>query len=265
MGLIRSGGVVIVSVLLFFALFFSGLFLTLNLSLNYDNVQSHVGPFLKNVTGEVYTLNDTMVNELINKTYYQDYNCTMIDCVKNNQVTYLYSSSAKDFWSAKFKLFIFISVLLFVLLFLLVSKKSSAFLTAGAITILSSLPYNKIGWIYKLIPAGNFKELISMFFSNSHEVFVLFLLIGIGILIVGVILTFLRVGLSLNKFFDKFKKKEDGGDKPEENIDKTEEENKEDEGKDDEKKYSANEVKKIVKNEVKKLNKIKISKSKNKN
>ena len=263
MGFIRSGGVVIVSILLFFALFFSGLFLTLNGSLNYNNVESHVGPYLKNITGNVYVLNDSVVNNAINKTYYQNYNCSMIDCIKTNQITYLYSAQAKNYWASKARLFLLISLALFIFLFLLVSKKSSAFITAGGVTILASLPFNKMNWVYKIIPAGNFKSLVDMFFSASHNVFLSMLFIGIGILILGIILTVIRMGLSFNKFLDKFRKeKEPENEENNEDSEEKQPEETEEVTEEDQKKYSLNDVKKIVKDEVEKVSKKKSKKEK---
>ena len=51
MGFIRGSLLVIVCILLFFSLLLSGIFLTLSLSLKYENVQEELGSVLENLTG----------------------------------------------------------------------------------------------------------------------------------------------------------------------------------------------------------------------
>ena len=261
MGLLKSGAIAIISVLLFFSVFFAGLTLTFSLSLNYNNVQANVGPFVQNLSAGIYPLNQTVLNNFVNETYYKSYNCTPLKCIESNQVTYLYSNQAREFWQGKAHYLIISAVILFLALLLLSEKKSSAFLYGGGLTILASLPFNKSTWVSKLIPAGNFKSLISMFFTNAHDVFLIFFLIGIALVIIGIILVSIRMGLSISKFLDKFKKKkvdsEEIKEKVQEELKKKEEDKSSNEdvelkkSKSNDKKYSLNEVKEIVKEELK--------------
>ena len=249
MGFIRTSTSIVLGTLFFLSLFLSGLFLTINLSLSYNNVESHVTPYIQNLTQ--ISLTPKQISSTINHSYYKNYNCTLVNCIKQNQVGYLFSKQAKTFWYQKFKLMLILSIILFILLFLIAKKKGSALIGVGIITIISNLPFKNMFWIKNVIPKTSISSLIDTFFTFSPKVFWTMAPIGVGLIALGILFKIFGIGISINNFFTRLKK-EDKEETDEENINQTENENKD---KSDEKKYSTNEVKEFVKKEVEKASK----------
>lgn len=259
MGFIRTSTSIVLGILFFLSLFLTGLFLTMNLSLNYKNVESHVTPYIQNSTQNKLT--SKQISFAINQSYYKNYNCTLVNCIKQNQVGYLFSKQGKIFWYQKFKLMLILSIILFVSLFFVAKKKDSALIGTGIITIISNLPFKNMSWIKKILPKTEMSTLINTFFTSSPKVFWTMAFIGLGLIILGILFKIFKMGISINNFFTKLKK-EDEEEVNEKITNQTEDENKIDE-KDNEKELSTNKVKEIVKKEIEKASKnIKNSKKK---
>lgn len=178
---------------------------------------------------------DTFVEEL----YYEDYDCGFWDCFeRTGSPLFLISEKAKNYWNSKFYLALMVSVILVALMFLLVEKKSNLFVIAGSLLIISALPFMKLDWALSFISDKPFLELLTIFFTKAHTVFLIALISGIVVLSVGILLKLFGVGFTISNIFSRFQKK----------------------GAKKDKKFSKDEVKQLVKKEVSK--KVKDKKSK---
>jgi len=176
-----------------------------------------------------------LINESIPIYYYKNYSCNLLDCVqKEGQPFALVSQHAKDYWKGKFYSTLLISLIIFVLIFLFVKEKHSAFILAGIMTIFSAIPFNQITWLLSLLPDLLPLNIIPIFFTQAGSVFILMLVIGIILISLGIGIKFFDWGMKLNELIKKIFKRKDKEDKNE---------NKE--------KITKDELKKIIEKEVK--------------
>ena len=146
------------------------------------------------------------VENLIYEIYYDEYDCELWDCVKKSEYPFvLISEKAKDYWHSKFKLTLWVSLILFALLFLFVKKKYNAFIIAGVLTIVSSFLFRKIDLFFSLIPDLTLIDVLDLFFTRAYGVFLILLIIGIVLLVVCLLFKFFNVGFNLFKWFKKKK------------------------------------------------------------
>ncbi|MDP3966037.1 MAG: hypothetical protein Q8Q04_00725 [archaeon] len=190
------------------------------------------------------------VERTIPDKYYLDYDCSLFECLKNeNNEFVLVSEYAKEYWAEKFRITMLISIGLFLLIFLSLGKKHSAFTIAGIMVILSSLPFKEITWLASFSPEFLPFNTLPLFFSESNAVFTLMLMIGILLILVGMGFAFFKFGIKLSNWIDSIfskMKKEKGNEESDEKVTKEE-------------------VKKIVEKELReKLNKEKLDKGQNK-
>ena len=194
-----------------------------------------------------YALNES-ITEIVDEYYYKDYDCNLVECINQGEPTFFLSKEARDYWMSKFYLFLGISILFVVLIFILMEKKSNWFFLVGALFVGSSLIISRLNSIGAAIAKAflvSVSELFSgeisqeilqkisgLFFIESKKVFILMLLIGIGLIILGILFKIFKLGLKINNM-----------------IEKARGESKEKEPKE---KLSKEDVKKIVKEEVSK-------------
>lgn len=160
-------------------------------------------------------LNETIsygIDSLIENVYYKEYNCSFWNCVKNSDVPLvLVSEKARLYWQDLFKWGIFASMFLFILIFILMTSKGSAFITLGILSIVSALPFKKLNWVSGVLPA-QINEFLTIFTSRSNNVFLIVLIIGIILLFIGISLNLFGIGRHLSDLLQKifsFSKKED--------------------------------------------------------
>jgi len=159
------------------------------------------------------------VEEIVEKTYYDDYECGFWDCVGDSTDTFvLISAKAKNYWQSKFYLFLIISLILLGIMFFLVENKMNLLLIFGILLIITALPLTKLGSFASLF-GDNEYGIASVFFSKAISVFWIMVLIGAILLILGIVLRII--------FYEYHKKK-----------------------------FSKNEVKDIVRKEVAKSKKV---------
>jgi len=145
----------------------------------------------------------SLVDNVVKKFYYQEYDCNFLDCFKKNQQPFfLVSQKARDYWTSKFYLAMMASIVLIVLSFLLIEKKANFPILIGSLIILSSLPLFKLNWFLSLF-GNSFYGLLSVFFSQSFTMFWRVLIIGIILLAVGIIFKLFKVGFKISEFFSK--------------------------------------------------------------
>ena len=254
MGFIRSGVVFILAIALFLGLFVGNLFLTLNLSLEYDQVS----PYIQNLSedfamssgskalilqnyetkkilcqkGDQVSLDFTfdtekiavpcevinkdgksviefVINESIPIYYYKDYNCTFIECIQTKgESLALISEKAKTYWEEKFYSVALISLIIFVLLFIFVKEKHSAFILSGIMVIFSAIPFRQITWLLSLLPEFLPFKIIPIFFTKAADVFMIMNILGILLISLGIGIKFFDWGIKLNELIKSIFKKD---------------------------------------------------------
>jgi len=254
MGFIRSGVVFILAIALFLGLFVGNLFLTLNLSLEYDQVS----PYIQNLSedfamssgskalilqnyetkkilcqkGDQVSLDFTfdtekiavpcevinkdgksviefVINESIPIYYYKDYNCTFIECIQTKgESLALISEKAKTYWEEKFYSVALISLIIFVLLFIFVKEKHSAFILSGIMVIFSAIPFRQITWLLSLLPEFLPFKIIPIFFTKAADVFMIMIILGILLISLGIGIKFFDWGIKLNELIKSIFKKD---------------------------------------------------------
>lgn len=253
MSFLRGGLIFLISLILFFSLFFSNVFLNLSWSLEYDTLEPNLiqvtNKFI-NKTGvgeeismavtamEFYCMThsnyvfmeenigvevpceivdsgpnsstDYIVKYLINKVYYDNYNCEFWSCVKESQIPFvLISEKAKDYWYDKFKLAIYVSLIAFALSFILVRKKSNAFINVGILTIAAAILFKQFDWVLKIFPDNSLFELLDIFFAKSLNIMIVMCVIGALLLVVGILFRFFRLSTKISNLFKKKESKEE--------------------------------------------------------
>lgn len=204
---------------------------------------------------------DFGIDSIIEKIYYQEYNCGFWKCIKETGTPFvLLSENAMSYWKSKFYLLLLISVILSTLIFLISHRKHNAFLLTGILMIVSVLPLVKINFILSspLIPKS-LGGIIQTFFTKSYNVFLIMFIIGFLIFLFGISLHFFGLGSRIARWLSRnregvssedvkeivhaeiSKKKSKKGEMP---ISSPEENTK--------KHISRNEIKKIVKEEISK-------------
>ena len=199
MGFFRGSLLFTISILLFVSLLAANSFLTLSVSLGYENVQKEINPLIYELAGtysggeNISYINETIHKEVQN-SYYKEYDCDFWDCLaKEETPLFLISQKAKDYWNEKFYYSLLISLALVGLIFLLVQNKLNWPILVGSILILSALPLLKIKqFISLLIPEklATFLLLLSIFFSKANTVFWISFILGLVLIGLGLGLKF---------------------------------------------------------------------------
>lgn len=235
MGFIRGGLLIIVSILLFFSLLIGNASLTLTSSLEYENVKSELSSSFENLTereycqgNQTYTVTykgyeievpceilpqtsepilEEVFNNSIEEIYYSQYDCNFWDCFeKTNNPLFLISQKAKDYWKETFFISLLVSLILIILTILLMEKKINLPILTGILIIMSSLPLLIFRGIFSSSKSLVF-QIISLFFSQSYNVFIVMLIIGIAILTLGIAIKLFGFGFKLFHFVNKIQEK----------------------------------------------------------
>lgn len=162
--------------------------------------------------------------------YFKQYDCNFVDCFENKGIPFfLVSEKAQNYWKNLFWKTVLISAILFLILIVLVVKKTNTLLILG-ISIIFSTPLFisphllsglifKIGlFLFSLFASANFSSsldlasnnLISIgeiFLSKSTKVFIKMLITGIIILLTGIILKILEKSYNISGKIKEFIKR----------------------------------------------------------
>lgn len=158
-------------------------------------------------------IEDYLINDIIEKSYYQEYECSFIDCIRNfdlKQPFFLVSAKAYDYWKNKFYFSLIVSIILVVLVFFLVEQKFNFPIVVGTLMILSSLPFMKINSLISLFTNEFYAQFFNIFLSKSYTVFLIMFILGIFILAIGLTLRFFKFGFWVSELFDKLAGKGEG-------------------------------------------------------
>jgi len=146
-----------------------------------------------------------MVRSAVHSIYYKEYNCNFIDCLGSYFPTFLISEKFSNFVSNKVYFSLLVCLVLFALVFLLVEKKTNAFILSGILLIISSLPFIKLDYIFSLLSDKTITQLLWIFFSQSFYVSIKLLLIGVALLVLGILLDIFKVGFFILNLISKIK------------------------------------------------------------
>ena len=137
------------------------------------------------------------INDIVNEVYEKEYECESIwDCVSSSDIKnslYLVSKEAKQEWKSKFNLTLFVSILLIIIMFFLVSQKIDLPIIIGFLIILSSLPILGINKIISFLDFP-FIKIIPLLFSEAGFVFSVMLIMGITLMTFGILAKFFQFG-----------------------------------------------------------------------
>jgi hypothetical protein len=165
------------------------------------------------VLNEPENMVEEAVENLIERYYYQEYNCNFFNCFEKGEMPFfLISEKAHDYWKSKFYWTISAIVILAVAMFFLTKKKTNFPIILGGVIILSAIPLTKIENIASSLLKflGNLQEyvlkIVMLFFSGSNKVFLIMFIIGIAVLLGGIVLKIMKTSISLMNFFSKFKR-----------------------------------------------------------
>jgi len=128
------------------------------------------------------------IGDIVDEIYTEEYECNSFwDCALNPKENpfYLFSEEAKQSWKNIFYYSLILSLILIGLMFLLIERKSSFFITLGILFIITSLPFIKIESFFSLFE-NEFIQFISVLFSEANLVFLIGLSLGIIILVIGI-------------------------------------------------------------------------------
>ncbi len=148
-----------------------------------------------------------LIDSAVNTIYFTPYDCTFWNCIQSNPL-FLISEQSYNYLNSKFYLFVSISVILAVLVFFLVKKKTNMPILVGSLLIIASLPFIKIELLLSLLTNTTFFNLLSVFFSQSYSISVITIIIGIVLIAIGIVLKVFKMGFSIEEFFAKFQSKE---------------------------------------------------------
>jgi hypothetical protein len=154
---------------------------------------------------------DEGIREVVNQIYYKDYGCNFFDCFKQAKIpVFLISEMSRNFFLNLFFLSLGVSLLLLALAFFFIEKKTSLPILSGSVLIIASLPFMKIGNLVNFLSDKIYFQFIKIFFSESRNISIIFLIIGGTLLVFGVLLKIFKMGFSISEWISKLKKKSDG-------------------------------------------------------
>lgn len=167
---------------------------------------------------------DQVIDNFVYEQYHKEYNCGFMDCFGQDTIPFfLVSQHSRDYWQGKFYISLLVSLVLAGLMFLFIEKKTNLPLVAGSLVILSSLLFAKLEfllrWLINVISSSpinpdNLFKYFTLIFTQSYNVFLIMLIIGVVLLAFGIILKFFAIGFKINEFFSRFGKKEKKEEKP---------------------------------------------------
>jgi len=158
------------------------------------------------ISKEEFELN--LLNSSVSQVYYKNYSCSFWDCLsKTGSPMFLVSEKASNYWKSNFYFFLFVSLVLLIVIFLLLEEKINLLFVFGITLILSSLPLLKIEsfLLFLLKPIAYFVNFInyldssslisifSIFFSRANFIFYFLVVIGVTFIILGIVLKFWKL------------------------------------------------------------------------
>lgn len=150
-----------------------------------------------------YSLEDFVMD-----SYYDDYDCSLFDCWEETKSpNFLISEKTKDYAWNKVYFLIFVSLILVGLMFVLIEKRSNLPFVVGGLLVFVSLIFMKIDSMLLFIEDKIILSFLSIFLTESYNVFLRFMFFGVLILIIGFVWKFFIIGFKVNRLVSWIKKK----------------------------------------------------------
>ena len=148
---------------------------------------------------------------LIDRYYLKKYECEFLKCFKDSKNSLvIISQHAKSFWQKQFYIFLIVSFLLAVLIFLLVEKKNNFPILIGALLIAGFFPLLALSGISKFVVSSlalgipfDLSSIALVFFSKSNSVFLTGLIIGAILIGIGIFFKLIIIGLKIEHWFER--------------------------------------------------------------
>jgi hypothetical protein len=153
------------------------------------------------------------VENFVDTFYYKEYSCEFFDCFKEKETPFfLISKKSKDYWNGKFYTGLIFSVILVILMFFIISNKTTLPILVGGLLILSALPFLKIEWLFSVIGnlVGIFSfigELLKFLFSEAYSASIILIILGVVSILLGIFLKLFKAGFKISNFINKFSSK----------------------------------------------------------
>lgn len=148
--------------------------------------------------------------DLVHNVYYAEYDCNFFDCFKKSPIPlFLVSEKTYTFFTNKLYLLLTLSLVLLVLSFFLVEKKTNLPILVGSMLIISSLPFFKLDYFFSLLSNKIIFKFLKIFFSQAYFVSIKALIAGIILLIAGIILDIFKIGFKISNFISKIRGKKE--------------------------------------------------------
>ncbi len=185
---------------------------SLNLSeVNLNNNEFNISvPCQSVLKGENETYN-YLLESSITEYYYKDYNCSFLKCIekyRNENPFFMVSEDAQKFWSGKFWMFLFTSIILFLGIVFMKKKRSGAFILGGSLLIISALPFFRMEGLFGSLDR-QFLKFAHLLFSKSYSVFLTSIISGAALVLVGVFFKIFKIGIKIESFFRKRREKKE--------------------------------------------------------
>ncbi len=147
---------------------------------------------------------------LIERYYYKKYECGFLKCFKEEKLPlFIISQHAKDFWKSQYYTFLFISIILTGLIFLLIEKKNNFSILTGSLLIAGFLPILALSEISKFAVSSlslgipfDLSSIALIFFSKANSVFLTGFIIGAVLIALGILLKLLKIGIEVEEWFE---------------------------------------------------------------
>jgi hypothetical protein len=152
---------------------------------------------------------DYGIEKAVEQTYYKEYDCEFTNCFKQGELPiFLISEKSRDYFLNKFYFVLLFFIVLSVLMFLVIQKKSGLLTIVGSFFIVASLAVWKIGELITRLTSAQIKNIIGIFSSSSYSVFIKMLVIGIILVVLGISFRIAGIGMRISDFFSRMKKEE---------------------------------------------------------
>jgi len=158
--------------------------------------------------GEDAIINE-MIKNLVDVVYYTNYDdCNFWDCGGDSGLPmFLVSKKAHDYWDSKFYLLLGISLILILASFFLIGKKTTTPILVGILSVIVSIPFLNLTSLFSLFLDPTIAQLLNIFFSQSFNVSLNFLIIGIILILAGIVFKIFKIGFFISNIFSKFQTK----------------------------------------------------------
>ena len=154
------------------------------------------------VYGDSEEVLDYIIDDLIEKTYYKEYDCKFFDCFsKEKNPMFVFSNHSKGYFNSLFYKCLIFSLLIAGLIFLFVENKNSFPFIVGIILVVVSLPILLMSRIVSLLVNWEYTHMLGVFFTQSSFVFLIFIILGVVSIGIGILLKFLSFGRFIGRFF----------------------------------------------------------------